>query len=132
MPVVSAAAAGPYREGNKVWGSAADAGADASRWVVIFPHYLDSALKRSEGRKIARENAAEAPNAGEIFDCARELGLRAQLELDKAYCRDCWVPGRVRIELFDKEGAPLRPGVAVNRTSIVCPSPPAQRACQRR
>jgi signal recognition particle subunit SEC65 len=105
----------PLRDGNKIWGDASYADADASRWVVIFPHYLDSTRKRREGRKISAGIAVERPNATEIFDSVRVLGLRTQLELDKSYCRDCWVPGRVRIELVDKNGSPLKPDVAANR-----------------
>lgn len=104
------------RQGNKVWGLPDYTDADPSKWVVIFPHYLDSARKRSGGRKISASNGVDKPVAFEVFEVVRELGLRTQLELDKAYCRDCWEPGRVRIELFDTAGSPIQPDIAKNRT----------------
>lgn len=39
----------------------------------------------------------------EIFDCAQLLGFQSALELDKAYCRDYWQRGRIRIRLFDEQ-----------------------------
>lgn len=107
--------AAAVRQGNKVWGMPDYTDADPSKWVVIFPHYLDSTRKRSGGRKIATSKAVESPGANEIFEVVRELGLRTQLELDKAYCRDCWLPGRVRIELFDEAGSPIQPDLARSR-----------------
>jgi signal recognition particle subunit SRP19 len=105
----------PVREGAKVWGRGDYVREDPSRWVVIYPHYLDSTRKRAEGRKIAKEEAAEKPDSGEVFEVVRQLGLRTQLELDKSYCRDCWTTGRVRVQIVDSEGLPLSPEIA-NRT----------------
>lgn len=39
----------------------------------------------------------------EIFDCAQLLGFQSALEVDKAYCRDYWQRGRIRIRLFDEQ-----------------------------
>lgn len=50
----------------------------------------------------------EKPNAVEIFDCATLLGFQTQLEMTKAYCRDYWIRGRVRVRLFDEEGKPVK------------------------
>lgn len=44
----------------------------------------------------------------EIFDCAQLLKFQTALELDKAYCRDYWVRGRIRVRLFDEDGKPFR------------------------
>jgi signal recognition particle subunit SRP19 len=94
-------------QGTKVWGNGDYVGADVSRWVVVYPHYIDCTRKQVEGRRIAKDKAVEKPNAGEIFESVRNLGLRTQLEMDKAYCRDCWTRGRVRVELFDSDGKPI-------------------------
>lgn len=51
----------------------------------------------------------------EVFDCATLLRLQTALELDKAYCRDYWQRGRIRVRLFDDDGKPIRPDIA-NRT----------------
>lgn len=44
----------------------------------------------------------------EVFDCVQMLKLQAALEMNKAYCRDYWARGRVRIKLFDEDGKPMR------------------------
>jgi signal recognition particle subunit SRP19 len=109
-------------QGMKVWGQVDYVGVDVSRWIVIYPHYIDSKRKQVEGRRIAIEKAVEKPNAGEIFESVRRLGLRTLLEMDKAYCRDCWLQGRVRVELFDSSRLPINPGIST-RTYQLCFTP---------
>lgn len=38
----------------------------------------------------------------EIFDCVQMLKLQTVLEVDKAYCRDYWQRGRIRVRLFNE------------------------------
>lgn len=61
-----------------------------------------------KGRKIGKEKCVEKPNIIEIFDCATLLKFETALERDKAYCRDNWQRGRVRVKLFDEDGKPIR------------------------
>ncbi|PXF48804.1 Signal recognition particle 19 kDa protein [Gracilariopsis chorda] len=89
---------------------------DPRRWVVIYPPYIDKNRKEKEGRKIAKEKCVEKPNMKEVFDCATLLRLQTALELDKAYCRDYWQRGRIRVRLFDDDGKPIRPDIANRRT----------------
>lgn len=72
----------------------------------------------SQGRKIAKEKCVDKPNMIEIFDCAQLLGLHTALEMDKAYCRDYWQRGRIRVQLFDAEKKPFLDDIT-NRTSIL-------------
>lgn len=102
---------GSVISGMKVWGAADYVGANPSRWVVIYPHYLDSKRKQVEGRKIPISKAVESPSAKEVFEAVRKLGLKTQLEMDKSYARDCWVRGRVRIELVDESKTPVNPEI---------------------
>lgn len=44
----------------------------------------------------------------EVFDCAQMLKLQTALELNKAYSRDYWTRGRIRVKLFDEDGRPVR------------------------
>jgi signal recognition particle subunit SEC65 len=104
-------------QGMKVWGQVDYVGVDVSRWIVVYPNYVDSTRKQVEGRRIAKEKAVERPNAGEIFECVRRLGLRTLLEMDKAYCRDSWVRGRVRVELFDSSQLPINPEISTRTCS---------------
>mmetsp|Transcript_25532 Transcript_25532/g.60734 ORF Transcript_25532/g.60734 Transcript_25532/m.60734 type:complete len:144 (-) Transcript_25532:165-596(-) len=79
------------------------------RRVVIYPSYINRKLKISEGRRISKEKACEDPTAQEIFDSVtKALKLDAQLEADKCYSRDFWVVGRVRVQLKNEDGSPVR------------------------
>lgn len=51
----------------------------------------------------------------EIFDCAQLLKFQTALELDKAYSRDYWARGRIRVRLFDEDGKPLREDIPTSR-----------------
>lgn len=44
----------------------------------------------------------------EVFDCAQLLGFQTALELNKAYCRDYWQRGRIRVRLFNEQKEPFR------------------------
>ena len=92
---------------RKVYGGDYGDQVDSSRWVVIYPTYIDSTLKISQGRKISVDKCVTKPNAMEIFESVKNTGLQTCIELDKAYCRDYWVRGRVRVCLFDESGKPL-------------------------
>lgn len=100
---------------TKIFGGLYGDDVDDSRWVVIYPTYIDSTLKISKGRKISVDKCVSKPNAMEIFESAKLTGLKTCIELDKAYCRDYWVRGRVRVCLFDHLGNPLNNDIP-NRT----------------
>lgn len=61
------------------------------------------------------------PNIAELFECAKLAGLKVEVETDKAYCRDYWIRGRIRVCLFDSDGKAIESEVA-NRTSLTCPA----------
>lgn len=90
-------------------------GADFARWVCVYPVYCDSTLGMSGGRKVSKEKCVSKPTAVELFEAAKAAGFRTVLETDKAYCRDYWVRGRVRVALFSADGAPVSPEVPNRR-----------------
>lgn len=55
----------------------------------------------------------------EIFDCVQLLGFQTALEFDKAYCRDYWQRGRIRIRLFDSDKNPFREDIPSRKFAIV-------------
>lgn len=55
----------------------------------------------------------------EVFDCAQLLGLQVALELDKAYCRDYWQRGRIRVRLFNAEKMPIREDIPNRKLFIL-------------
>ncbi len=66
--------------------------------VVLYPHYFDSRLSRSKGRRVPVELAVKSPTAERIAIAARSLGLDAYIE-DARYPRAWWVSsGRVVVE----------------------------------
>lgn len=76
--------------------------------VVVYPPYIDAARSVAKGRRIALEDAVEHPHALEVADaCERALGMRCELE-DKAYSRDFWCRGRVRVEWKRDDGSFVR------------------------
>ncbi|CAN8075826.1 unnamed protein product [Agarophyton chilense] len=89
---------------------------DHTRWVVIYPPYIDKTRKEKEGRKIAKEKCVEKPNMEEVFNCATLLRFQTALEPYKAYCRDYWQRGRIRVRLFDDDGKPVRSDIPNRRT----------------
>lgn len=92
---------------------------DHDKRVIIYPNYIDSKKKISEGRRIPLERACESPNVGEIADsCNIGLGLRAEYEL-KFYSRDFLVPGRVRIQLFNPDGKPCNSEIPNRRVLMM-------------
>lgn len=52
------------------------------------------------------------PTIGELFECTKLAGLKVEVEADKAYCRDYWIRGRIRVCLFDADGKPLEADIA--------------------
>ena len=93
---------------------------DISRWVVIYPAYIDKGRSIANGRKISRELAVSSPNAWQMFEvCSNHLGLPVALQ-DKAYSKSWWdrafvrTPkallraGCIRVKIRDEEGNPLQ------------------------
>ena len=89
---------------------------DPEKAVVLYPAYFDLKVTRGRGRRIAKRDAVEAPDAHMIFDAVKALGLDCILELEKSHPR-FWHRhgGRVLVEpkldkteLMDKVAAKLK------------------------
>jgi signal recognition particle subunit SRP19 len=65
---------------------------------VIWPTYLDASLSRSEGRRVARDQAVEEPTVDEIARAAQQVGYDAVIERDKRYSREYETRGRVVVQ----------------------------------
>lgn len=88
---------------------------DTSRWVVIYPIYINSKKTLSEGRRISALKACENPNVVEIGDCCQYLRLPCAIELDKAYSRDFMQRGRVRVQLKRDDGSLVNPAIPTRK-----------------
>jgi len=76
--------------------------------MVVYPAYLDLSLKKSEGRYIAKRHAVEDPTLEEIAEACRRLGILIEVEKEKAYPRQWWKKGRVRVKKVKSKGEILR------------------------
>jgi signal recognition particle subunit SRP19 len=65
---------------------------------VIWPAYLDSALSRREGRRVARGVAVDDPTVDEIAEAVRQVGYDAVIERDRTYPREFESRGRVLVQ----------------------------------
>ena len=98
-PRPSAAAAGAA--------DGAAAAPDISRWVIVYPCYINSKLSIAEGRKLPKAQCCEDPLPAAMAQVAAKLGFQAAIEPRKTHPRDFFHPGRIRVRMFDELGAPV-------------------------
>lgn len=65
---------------------------------VIYPAYIDRDLSRSEGRRVAEDQAVEDPTVDEIAEAVQQVGYDAVIERDKTYSREYEPRGRVVVK----------------------------------
>jgi signal recognition particle subunit SRP19 len=89
---------------------------DPEKAIVLYPSYFDIRATREKGRRIAKKNAIESPDAHMLFVAVKSIGLDCILELEKSHPR-YWHRhgGRVLVEpklkkseLVDKVAAKLK------------------------
>jgi signal recognition particle subunit SRP19 len=68
---------------------------------VIWPAFLDADLSRSEGRRVAREQALSDPSVDEIAEAVQQVGYDAVIEREKTYPREYEPRGRVLVKDAD-------------------------------
>lgn len=75
---------------------------DASKFIIIYPSYLDSTKTIAQGRRIGTEVAVETPTVADISKALQTLKIRHVLQPYKGYSRDIetlWDnPGRVKVD----------------------------------
>ena len=97
---------------------------DFSKFIQLWPAYLDSELSLAEGRRIAKEFCCQAPRVEEMSEICQMLKLRHVLEVlgliplpsasplhltslqpFKRYPRSFWRPGRIRVQIVNPDGS---------------------------
>jgi signal recognition particle subunit SRP19 len=68
---------------------------------VIWPAFLDADLTRSEGRRVALEQAVSEPTVDEIAEAVQQVGYDAVIERDRTYPREYEPRGRVLVKDAD-------------------------------
>ncbi len=87
---------------------------EKSRWICIYPAYLNSKKTVSDGRQIPLKYAVENPTCNEIRDVLVNAGFNVELETNKVYPRelnkyDMLSRGRIRVQLKNEDGSLIKP-----------------------
>jgi len=80
---------------------------DFSRWVCLYPVYIDSKKTCQEGRRIPKNKAVDNPKPNEMAEVCKQLGFQCVIEQEKYYPRNFLLKGRIRVQLKTAEGKPL-------------------------
>ncbi|WVQ98221.1 hypothetical protein IAU59_005344 [Kwoniella sp. CBS 9459] len=85
-------------------------------WNTVYPLYFDAKVSIAEGRRVPRTSSVWWPQATQIAQACRVLGLPSVLEPDRCHPADWENPGRVKVQIM-KEGRYLNP-IVKNRTQL--------------
>lgn len=99
--------------------SGADLRSSIKKWKIIYPVYLNSKKTVAEGRRIAAAKACPDPTCIEIADSCAHLKIPRAIELDKAYPRDFFQVGRVRVQLTNDDGSPVNPAIRTKKQLMI-------------
>ena len=67
------------------------------KYIVVYPAYLDLTKSRSEGRRVAKRYAVKSPTIQEIIRALEQIGVKYNVEYEKAYPKEWWSKGRILI-----------------------------------
>eukprot|EP01127_Copromyxa_protea_P020546 TRINITY_DN6895_c0_g1_i1.p2 TRINITY_DN6895_c0_g1~~TRINITY_DN6895_c0_g1_i1.p2 ORF type:complete len:142 (+),score=23.29 TRINITY_DN6895_c0_g1_i1:44-469(+) len=76
---------------------------DVSRWVIVYPVYINARKTLQEGRKMPKIHCVDNPTCLEVQEVCLKLGLESYIETEKCYSRDPTMRGRVRVHLKDSK-----------------------------
>jgi signal recognition particle subunit SRP19 len=98
---------------------------DKSRWICIYPAYLNSKKTVSEGRRIALSKAVENPTINEIKDVLVNAGFAIELEVNKVYPREMnkyenLSRGRVRVQFRNEDATLIKPNFKNSKSQKTC------------
>ncbi|WRT64620.1 uncharacterized protein IL334_001553 [Kwoniella shivajii] len=85
-------------------------------WNTVYPLYFDAKVSINDGRRVPRKSSVWWPQATQIAQACRVLGLPSVLEPDRCHPADWENPGRVKVQIM-KEGKFVNP-IIKNRTQL--------------
>ncbi|WVW78260.1 hypothetical protein I302_100213 [Kwoniella bestiolae CBS 10118] len=85
-------------------------------WNTVYPLYFDAKVSINDGRRVPRPSSVWWPQASQIAQACRVLGLPSVLEPDRCHPADWENPGRVKVQII-KDGKFLNP-IIKNRTQL--------------
>eukprot|EP00163_Fabomonas_tropica_P009958 TRINITY_DN198_c0_g1_i6.p1 TRINITY_DN198_c0_g1~~TRINITY_DN198_c0_g1_i6.p1 ORF type:complete len:170 (+),score=41.82 TRINITY_DN198_c0_g1_i6:240-749(+) len=107
---------GPKKGGKQALGNASPDD-KIGRWQAIYPAYLNKKLNQKQGRRVPLSKAVNDPTLEEISDILQHLKFKVAVEFNKAYSRDFFQRGRVRL-LIREEGKPVNPELPNKRAVL--------------
>jgi signal recognition particle subunit SRP19 len=86
---------------------------DQSRWICIYPTYLNSKKSVAEGRRVPMKCCVENPTCTEIRDVLQHAGLNCLLENHRVHPRELnkyelLFKGRVRVQIKNDDNTPIK------------------------
>jgi signal recognition particle subunit SRP19 len=96
---------------------------EKSRWICIYPAYINSRKKVSDGRRIPVNIAVENPTLAEMRDVLINAGLEVETEINKVYPRELdkyelLSRGRIRVHLKNDDGTPVNESFPTSKNHI--------------
>ena len=91
-----------------------------TRWVCVYPAYIDGSLSLPDGRKIAKEGLPENPMIDEMMRAMDDKNLALKFKAErKMFSRDpIRRVGRLRVQLVNTDGSPCNKDVR-NRKQLM-------------
>mmetsp|Transcript_9034 Transcript_9034/g.26285 ORF Transcript_9034/g.26285 Transcript_9034/m.26285 type:complete len:163 (-) Transcript_9034:88-576(-) len=84
---------------------------DYSRFVMVWPAFINSRVSIPKGRRISKEDGCLDPIVQEMSEVCQYYQLTHCIEPYKNYPRQPGYPGRVRVRLLDENGEPCNPDI---------------------
>ena len=96
---------------------------EKSRWICLYPCYINSKKTDAEGRKIPLSKAVENPTINEIKDVLVNAGFPIEVEANKVFPRELnkyenFSRGRIRVQLKNEDGTALKPEFPNRKSSL--------------
>ncbi|KAH7728637.1 Signal recognition particle protein [Aphelenchoides avenae] len=96
---------------------------DEARWICVYPLYINAKKTTAQGRRVPTSVGIENPTAQEIHDVLSHTGFSCKLEKNKMHpldpSRDGNVQGRVRVQLKNDDGTPVKSEFRTRRSLLL-------------
>jgi signal recognition particle subunit SRP19 len=96
---------------------------EPSRWICIYPTYINNKKTVANGRRIPLEKACENPTCVEIKDVLQNAGFKVEIEAHKVHPKELnkyeqLYRGRVRVQLKSDDGKPIKTDLSNSKSKF--------------
>ena len=86
---------------------------EPSRWICVYPAYINNKKTVADGRRIALDKACENPTCVEIRDVLQNVGFKVEIEPHRVHPKELnkyeqLYRGRVRVQIKSDDGNPIK------------------------